>query len=226
MTILFDLDDTLVDHTTAFVAATATLYRTIDSPLSLEQFSATWTASLRRHFDRYLAGELSYDEQRRARVREVIDGTLSDDAVDQVISVYLASYEAHWSLFPDVESALDKLSGHRLGVVTNGQVYQQRLKLERTGILERFDCIVISDDLGVAKPDPRIFLRACSLLREEPRYSFMVGDHYELDAIGARRAGLGGIWLDRPGTATTEHEHPIVSSLNDLEHFLVAPKTG
>jgi len=186
----------------------------VASPLSLDQFHVVWSASLRRQFDRYLAGELSYDEQRLTRVREVIDPTLSDEAADRVFSIYLDKYEAGWSLFPDVESALEKLSHHRMGIVTNGQVLQQRAKLERTGLLDRFDCVVISEDYGTAKPDPAIFLRACSLLGEAPSSCVHVGDHYDLDVMGARRAGLGSILLDRAGNATAEHEPPIIRSLD------------
>ena len=217
MAILFDLDDTLVDHSSAYIGATEALHARVPTSLSLEQFSAAWTASMRRHFDRYVAGEISYDEQRRNRVREVIDEGLSDDAVDEIFWEYLSSYEARWALFPDVEAALDEVSlRHRLGIVTNGQPAQQRRKLERTGILDRFACVVISEDVGVPKPDPRIFLNACSLLGDEPKHSFMIGDHYDLDVMGARRAGMIGIWLDRARVATAVHEHPMIGSLNEL----------
>ena len=133
MVILFDLDDTLVDHSTALRAATETPHKSVDSSLPLERFSVAWTASHRKNFDLYLAGALSYDAQRRARVRETIDPTLSDEAADQVFATYLAGYEAAWSLFSDVQGCLDNLSRYRLGVVSNGQAHQQRMKLQRTG---------------------------------------------------------------------------------------------
>jgi len=53
---------------------------------------------------------------------------------------------------------LDNLSRYRLGVVSNGQAHQQRMKLQRTGISGKFDCIVISEECGYAKPNPEIFL--------------------------------------------------------------------
>jgi len=87
MAVLFDLDDTLIDHTAAFRLATAALYDSVASPLSLEQFHSAWSASLKRQFDRYLAGELSYGEQRLARIREVIDPALSDEAADRIFSI-------------------------------------------------------------------------------------------------------------------------------------------
>ena len=70
MVVLFDLDDTLVDHGSAFREATRTLCDSLASPVPFVQFAATWAASHGRQYDRYLAGELSYDEQRFARVIE------------------------------------------------------------------------------------------------------------------------------------------------------------
>jgi putative hydrolase of the HAD superfamily len=111
---------------------------------------------------------------------------------------------------------LDGLSDCQLGIVTNGQGNQQRLKLERTGIRDRFDCVVISEEHGKAKPHPALFQRACSYLGQEPGRSVFVGDIYELDAIGARRAGLVGVWLDRAVTVGLEHTAPIIHSLGEL----------
>src|SRR6266508_3993506 len=125
MLILFDIDDTLLDHgTSAWLAATS-LHQRVGSALSPDEFCAQWTDALERHFARYLAGEVCYEGQRRARVREVIDPGLSDDEADRVIETYIAAYEAGWSLFADVIPCLDRLSGCRLGVISNGQGEQQ-----------------------------------------------------------------------------------------------------
>ena len=222
MVILFDLDDTLVTHSRAFDAATAALHGQIDSPLTLAEFASAWRSAHRHHFDRYLAGEVSYDGQRRARVWEAIDSTLSERDADEVFAFYLSVYEASWSLFPDVRPCLDNLSRHRLGVVSNGQARQQRLKIERMGLAESFGCVVISEECGCSKPEPGIFLRACRLLDVEPRDAVYVGDQYEVDVVGARAAGLAGVWLDRAGTASAEHVPPLIPSLDGLPQVIAA----
>src|SRR6185436_19800938 len=106
--------------------------------------------------------------QRWARVRDVIDSSLSDVEADQVFDIYLAAYEEAWALFPDVLTCLDGLAGYRLGIITNGQVHQQRLKVQRLGVSNRFECLVISEGFGVAKPSPGIFHRACAEIGERP----------------------------------------------------------
>jgi putative hydrolase of the HAD superfamily len=184
--------------------------------MSLAEFSLAWTKSHRRQFDRYLAGELSYEAQRRARVRDVIGASWSDDEADRVFGIYLNAYERSWSLFPDVMGCLNRLTGHRLGIITNGQVHQQRSKLERLGIIDRFKGVVISEAAAVAKPSRTIFHSACAELGEPPSRCVYVGDAYDTDARGARAAGLTGIWLDRTGQFTADHAPPVIHSLLDL----------
>ena len=220
MAVFFDLDDTLLDHASALRAGAGALYDRVQPSLPFDAFLAHWTASLARHYDRYLAGELSYEQQRWERVREVVDATLSDAAADGVFRTYLEAYEAAWSLFPDVQTTLIRLSGHRLGIITNGQAGQQRRKLEETGLLARVECVVISEECGFAKPNPEIFLKACSVLSDAPDSSVYVGDRYDVDAVGARKAGLTGIWLDRGRSATSDHEPPIITTLRELPSLL------
>jgi putative hydrolase of the HAD superfamily len=220
MLVLFDIDDTLLDHGAAERSAATLLHKLVSAPVPLEDFLVRWATALERHFARYLAEEVSYQGQRRDRVREVVDSSLSDEAADRLFADYLANYEASWSLFSDVLPCLNSLSQHRLGVISNGQGHQQRRKLAQTGILDRFECLVISEECGCAKPDATIFLRACAQVGESPANSVYVGDRYDVDAQAARTAGLQGIWLDRNERATAEHAPPIIGSLDRLRALL------
>jgi len=90
------------------------------------------------------------------------------------------------------------------------------------GLAERFACVVISGECGCSKPEPAIFLRACRLLDAEPRDAVYVGDQYEVDVVGARAAGLAGVWLDRGGTASADHVSPLIASLDGLPQVIAA----
>ena len=183
---------------------------------SADEFVVRWEASLQRQFDRYLAGELSYEQQRLERVRESFGAGLSDAEARHWFGIYLEAYEASWVLFPDVLPVWERLSGMRLGIITNGQGAQQRRKLAQTGLLERCACVVISEEVGSAKPEAAIFSHACECLGISPDAAVFVGDRYDVDAQAARRAGLRGVWLDRQLTATSTHEAPILQSLTGL----------
>jgi putative hydrolase of the HAD superfamily len=216
MLVLFDLDDTLLDHTTAMRSAATALWSSIKSCISKDQFLALWTRSHERHYPRYLCGELTHQGQRRARVRDAIDPTLDDPTADALFELYFSRYRDAWLLFSDAKMCLQYLQGHRLGIISNGPSDEQRMKLVRTGIAEKFACILISEECGVAKPANEIFLQACEAMGEHPSNALYVGDRYDLDAEPSRRAGLCGVWLDRHGRQTLEHLPPVINGLQEL----------
>jgi putative hydrolase of the HAD superfamily len=220
MLILFDIDDTLLDHSTAMQAAATRLHRHVGAADSLDSFVARWSAALEHHYSRYLAGAVTLEGQRRDRLREVVDPALTDDDADRMFAEYAAGYESAWSLFADAVPCLDDLAEHQLGIISNGYGDQQRRKLSQTGILDRFQCVVISDDFGCAKPDAAIFRHACDEVGESPAGAVYIGDRYDVDAEGARAAGLRGIWLDRRSQSGPDHAPPIIQSLSLLREFL------
>ena len=217
--ILFDIDGTLLDHDAAERAGTIALHRKTKSRLPVDEFRSRWSAALEHHFERYLQGYITYEEQGRSRVREVIDGSLSDVAADRTYAEYLREYEQAWSLFPDVLPCLDRLSRRRLGIISNGLASEQTRKLVSMGIDARFQAIVISGDWGYAKPSAEIFELGCVAINEKPANVIYVGNNYESDARAARDAGLLGVWIDRYGLATEHHVPPIISTLGELHCF-------
>jgi putative hydrolase of the HAD superfamily len=211
--VLFDLDGTLMDHDAARVAGLkaylAGWLPGIEAS-ELARLDEQWQRLEALHYDEYAAGRCSMQEQRRRRVRgmhEALGRAVdSDEAADEWFAAYLAHYRTAWSAFEDVPPALASLaSAHpqvKLGVITNGEGEPQRAKLAAIGLSERFPLVVASGEIGVAKPDPAIFLLACERLEVEPANAAHVGDRLDLDAQGAASAGLRGIWLDRAAAGT------------------------
>jgi putative hydrolase of the HAD superfamily len=103
-----------------------------------------------------------------------------------------------WEVFPEVPAVLARLRsrGLHLGVVSN---WDPRLPdlLESLGLARSFDAIVYSSEVGVEKPDPRIFLSALGRLKVKPAAALHVGDSKVEDAEGAVAAGLHALHLDR-----------------------------
>ncbi|WP_317228953.1 HAD-IA family hydrolase [Clavibacter sp. MX14-G9D] len=224
--VLLDLDDTLVDHRGAVadgIAAHLAALGLLDAvdPAAVARAVALWRALEEEHYHRYLAGELDYEGQRRARARgflaawpspdaAALAGALADDdrATDAWFRGYLDGYEASWRTLPGAHEALDEIARRhpavRFGIVTNGERSQQEPKIAAAGLTGRLAPVVCSGDLDFAKPDARIFLLACREADVEPADAVMVGDRLRTDAIGAADAGLaGGIWLD-PDAGTAD----------------------
>jgi putative hydrolase of the HAD superfamily len=222
MTIFLDLDGTLLDHDAAERAGAILFLRAFRGffpGYSEAEFADRWQALAERHIADYLAGRLSFAEQRRARMCELFGSVgvpLTDGDADEVFGIYLRHYERTWRPFPDAASCLDRLGGFELGIISNGDRDQQFRKLESIGLRGRFAHVLTSEEAGVAKPGSEIFHQACRRAGCAPGDSIYVGDRLETDAIGARAAGLHGIWLDRRGSGRRAGEIPWISSLDEL----------
>jgi putative hydrolase of the HAD superfamily len=219
--VAFDLDGTLLDHRTASARALAHLVRSLGGsvPRGLEQ--AWWNAE-DRHLDEWRRGRISFDEQRRSRLRDVLPligsgyESAGDEQLDGIFRTYLGAYEAAWCLFPEVVEVLDAVrsAGLPLGVLTNGTEEQQVGKLAATGILDRFAVVRTSEALGVSKPDARAFDALCARLGVPPAEVLFVGDDHRADIQGARAAGLRTYFVDRRGDA--ERDEPGHADLRGL----------
>ena len=126
--------------------------------------------------------------------------------------------------FAGAVSLLSALKGKvKLGIITNGFTALQQTRLERTGFRDYFDLLVISEQVGVAKPDPRIFDYALEQAQNPDRSRvLMVGDTAESDILGGINAGLSTCWLNANGRALPEGINPTwtVTSLTELEQLL------
>ena len=122
-------------------------------------------------------------------------------------------------VFPDTEPALKRLrESYRLGLITNGAPDIQHEKVQGASLCEYFESVTVSGEVGVGKPDPRIFETALDNLAVHAEMAVMVGNSLKRDVAGAQRAGLRAIWLDRSGTTSNEDVKPYarITSLSDL----------
>jgi HAD superfamily hydrolase (TIGR01662 family) len=104
------------------------------------------------------------------------------------------------TMLPSTPGVLTRLRerGLTLGVVSNADGRITSI-LERCGIAQFFQVIVDSHDVGVEKPDPRIFDFALRKVQARPEHTLYIGDIYSIDVVGAERAGLQPILLDSVG---------------------------
>lgn len=120
---------------------------------------------------------------------------------------------------------LNALRGQaRLGIITNGFTHLQQTRLERTGLHEYFELLVISEQVGVAKPHPHIFDHSLAIMGHPSREQvLMVGDNPDSDILGGLNAGLHTCWLNRHSKPLPQGivPHYEVTSLKELEELLL-----
>lgn len=223
--IFFDLDDTLFDHGRASLAGAKGFYQEHSKTLALSytEFFRLWKQAGKLHIDRYFRNEISYQEQRRSRVRDVFAPSgrlLSDEDADRCFSVYLRHYEAAWRLFGDVLPCIETLKEYRRGIISNGDVKQQTRKLVRTGLPGYFETVLFSGELGIAKPRPAIFAEAARRAGVETADCIYIGDRPDTDAAAALNAGMKGVWLNRTGAGVEDLPVSSISSLSELPALL------
>ncbi|MGA4506928.1 HAD family hydrolase [Propionibacteriaceae bacterium G1746] len=128
---------------------------------------------------------------------------LTPDESARIIEDLRAGIIEHLTLVPDAIEALARArtQGWTLLIVTNGATSQQQAKLAATDLAAHVDGWVISEECGVAKPDPVIFTLAVEqvpgLTTDDLAGAWHIGDSAEADVQGAHSAGLRSIWLRR-----------------------------
>ena len=121
--------------------------------------------------------------------------------------------------FPAHHAALlaDLHGRFRLAVVSNfDYTPTARMVLEREGVADLFDAIVVSDEVGWRKPRPDIFEMACRRVGVAARDVLFVGDRLDADVAGARQVGMGTAWINRPGAAVPDGQRPPDFDIRDL----------
>lgn len=200
--VLFDVDGTLMDDDHAVLLALTAFHAKYGSQLglSITDLVARWKELLSLHFHRYLAGEASMQEQRRARIRDLFAHCrpgLSPADADRLFADYEGDYRASWSAYADSLRTLAALSRFPLAVLSNGDHAQQTAKLQKCGLASHFCEIVTSSEIGLAKPSSGAFVAACQRMHIPPEGCIYVGDNMDTDARASSAAGLMGVWLDR-----------------------------
>lgn len=241
--VLFDIDDTLFAHRAAVDTGITVHRATLDSgnPTTADAAAgdtaeiARWYALEEKHYHRYLTGELDFVGQRRARARDFVAAygiELNPTEAEHWYNAYAVEYQNAWALHEDAIPCLDELGlvipGVRFGLITNGELAYQAPKVATGGLDGYIEHLVASGEFAFTKPDERLFHHACELFGVAPSSAAYIGDRLHTDAIGAARAGLTGVWLDRPGTATAENLAEaeasgvsVIRSLDELPAVLI-----
>jgi len=144
----------------------------------------------------------------------------------QLNSAFLSAMAEICALLPGAKELIEVLTGKaNLGIITNGFTQLQTVRLEKTGLLGAFKHVVISEQVGVAKPDVGIFEHALKRMENPDRNKvLMVGDNPHSDIQGGLNAGLHTCWLNTHNAPRPEgiEPHFEVSSLQELQRILVA----
>lgn len=169
---------------------------------------ADWASTYRRKSWRTALAECGVDD----------DGTLAD----QLAEIFIRERRKIHIVYDDVVPALQHFKQTcKLGLITNGAPDLQRTKLEGSGLEHFFEAVVISGEVGVGKPDTRMFEIALDRLNAEPESTAMIGNRLDSDIAPALELGMTAIWLnrdaeDRDDSIIPTAEIPDLTKLKDI----------
>lgn len=211
--VIFDLDDTLV----ALEAAKTRAF----SYAASHGFDLNIMKKVELNLWRQFAqGEVSYEE---LSVRRWTDLGATYEQALQLNPEFRDLCNAVYCR-PGARKVLQTLreKGYKLGLLSNATSKYQRIKLASTKLEYHLDAVGISEELGVAKPNPRAYQAVCEMLGVPPDRTVMVGDDLRGDIFGALQAGLAGaVWYPRQGfrIAPVLAEHPELTYIRRLEQL-------
>ena len=222
--IYFDLDDTLLNHKKAEQAGLRDVHKHFDD--DFEGVAEDYLIDTYHHvnkglWEEYGRGEIDRHILHRKRFEETFRGIGIDETLyEEAGKVYLDFYRNHWEWIKGAKEAYHKIAeNYRVGIITNGFAETQRLKISKFDFEETASQIVISEDVGVMKPHPRVFDHATKLAGVNRDEILYVGDSLSSDVIGSYRAGWKMAWY-------TSNPNPEGEKMADLifdnyEHLLV-----
>jgi FMN phosphatase YigB (HAD superfamily) len=231
--IFFDLDETLIRHSTPIMEQLQTACHQHLAELS----EARWNL-----FHEHLmakVGQLWRDiaehqgrcEAEFTRIfRDGLKGAGGDVALaEPMIESFLASVVDSTGPTEGAHAVLDHLAeaGIATGIITNGFGFLQRRKVKAHGFVERVKFVMTSEDAGVHKPDERIFQMALQKVGADASGCWHVGDHRDNDVAGSIGAGLSAVLYEPDQLLADEAmsqspDYRVISRLTEIPDLIDA----
>ena len=200
---LCDLDNTLLDFDACERAALAATLASFELPLSDETI-ALYAAINDRHWKALERGETTLARVRVERFRDFL-AALGDKHIDAdaMNNLYVGFLAQQHEPMPGAEDFCRRVSARMpLVIVTNGIAKSQHQRVFLSELKGYFSGMVISEEIGISKPDPRILYEAMRQIGEQDKTRvILLGDSLTSDIAAARNASIDSILLTRGAPA-------------------------
>jgi len=214
--VLFDLDGTLSDRDTAVTRFAVDQYQRMvmpaHTPVPQEEYVKEFIA---RDQHGYVHKTIVY--------QQMCDVLPLKPLVPEVLCAdFYARIRYFQTPMPSLRPMLNEMHarGFALGIITNAGVAMQMDTLDVLGIRADFASIVISEAVGMKKPDPAIFLHALQTLHATPDVALFIGDHPVTDIRAAHAVGLRTIWKRVPYWPAAGVGEQVIDDLNEIPDII------
>ena len=218
--LFFDADDTLFDYPRAERAALRACLGQFGLRVGLEAFVATYRRHNRDLWQAFERGETTQAALRVERFRRVArEFNLAPLPLEKVSAYYVEALSRQSQIYPGTLATVRTLAkSYALALITNGLASVQRRRFAASPLTRYFRTVVISEEVGFAKPDPRLFVPAFRATGLEAGEVLSIGDGVTSDMAAARNAGLDFCWFNPAGLPVPDGHAPahIIADIREL----------
>ncbi|MEZ4590915.1 MAG: YjjG family noncanonical pyrimidine nucleotidase [Chloroflexota bacterium] len=219
--LLFDVDNTLLDFDQTEALALESNFAQHHLPFPPEakqryhQINKSYWARLERK-------EITPEGLRTGRFQDLFDELGMTFDAELFASSYLAQLGQQAPLMDGVMELLGGLNGRfQLAIITNGLADVQHPRLEKSGLKPYFSPIIISQEIGVSKPNPGIFDAAFAQMNQPAKNEVLIiGDSLSSDILGGINYGIDTCWFNPNGQTTDLPITYEIKSLHQLNQIL------
>jgi putative hydrolase of the HAD superfamily len=187
--VIFDLDDTLLDRSRTFE---------IYCEYLINKYFTNALQNKKNIISMIKEMDKNGYESRNIFYKKIIDNWNLNYTVEELENNWFEQFDKFYVPMDKLIEILEYLDKkYKLAIITNGSNNMQNRKIDALGIRKYFDEIIISNDVGMKKPEKEIFLLSCDGIEIIPSKVVYVGDNYEIDIMGSVNAGLKAIWINK-----------------------------
>lgn len=197
--IYFDLDNTLINHSKAESEAQRDTFSGFPEfeHTDMESWLKAYTEENHQLWQQYQKGTIDREHLQFQRFyRPMKNLGISTERSEEIGWAYMKNYRKYWTWVEGAREALEIVADRfPVGIVTNGFLETQQKKIEVMNLNQFTDNFIITEEIGVMKPHPKVFDIATERAGTERDQILYVGDSYSSDVIGGRNAGWQTAWF-------------------------------
>ena len=221
--VFFDLDHTLWDFDKNSMLAFKRVFKKFKITIELDTFLKIYEPINVEYWKKYREDKVSKENLRRGRLIDsfnFFDLIYTTKKIDEIADAYIQELPFDNHLFEGAVEILDYLIlKYKLHIITNGFEEVQQKKLKNSGIDHYFSTVTTSEEVGVKKPNPKVFLTALNKTNSLPNQSVMIGDSLEADILGANNIGMQTIFYNYRNESISKKIKSI-DSLIEIKNYL------
>lgn len=167
-------------------------------------------------------GEVTQSRLRVKRFEEFFDALHIADDPQRASDIFVHQLGEGCFIFPQALSLLQNLYGRcRVGILTNGITEVQKKRMAYSGLSRYVQALIISQEQGFSKPDPRIVHRALEIMQvDDASQVAIVGDSLTSDMMAAKNARVDGIWYNPSGNPRPDDNPYIKAEITQLHELI------